>query len=319
MVNEMKIVLSRKGFDGEFGGMPSPILPDGTLLSMPIPNVEDDCTYDDLTYYVDGIGTMKYNEILNDLYTNSSKSGIEQKYANNKYKGRCHLDPDIREGINNKYKNLNWIPAFGQSGGAESHLRKQHIGKGDIFLFFGWFRETEVVNHKLRFKNNIDLQVIYGFLQVSNRIEIENCCKTNIPCLWHPHLNLQKYNAKGNNAIYLATDQLEIDGKVVNKGKKVPGFGTLKITENNIFDSPLVLTKKDKTRTRWDKEKIKWFDGKRMTHHSYKSYKEKGDYFQSANIGQEFVMYRYENKENRGDVEPKTRDELKNLIINHLE
>jgi len=33
----MKIILSRKGFDSSYGGYPSPILPDKTLLSLPIP------------------------------------------------------------------------------------------------------------------------------------------------------------------------------------------------------------------------------------------------------------------------------------------
>ena len=37
----MKIILSRKGFDSKFGGMASPILPDGTLLSLPIPSNDD--------------------------------------------------------------------------------------------------------------------------------------------------------------------------------------------------------------------------------------------------------------------------------------
>lgn len=33
----MKIILSRKGFDSGNGGFPSPKMPDGTLLTMPIP------------------------------------------------------------------------------------------------------------------------------------------------------------------------------------------------------------------------------------------------------------------------------------------
>ena len=41
----MKIILSRKGFDSGNGGQPSPILPDGTLLSMPIPSNDSDNTY----------------------------------------------------------------------------------------------------------------------------------------------------------------------------------------------------------------------------------------------------------------------------------
>jgi len=34
----MKIILSRKGFDSKNGGIASPILPDGALLSLPIPD-----------------------------------------------------------------------------------------------------------------------------------------------------------------------------------------------------------------------------------------------------------------------------------------
>ncbi|HEC37763.1 hypothetical protein LCGC14_0459890 [marine sediment metagenome] len=36
----MKIILSRKGFDSQFGGEGSPILPDGTLLSFSIPSMK---------------------------------------------------------------------------------------------------------------------------------------------------------------------------------------------------------------------------------------------------------------------------------------
>jgi Nucleotide modification associated domain 3 len=35
----MKLILSRKGFDSSHGGGPSPIRPDGRLLSFPIPRV----------------------------------------------------------------------------------------------------------------------------------------------------------------------------------------------------------------------------------------------------------------------------------------
>ena len=32
-----KLSLSRKGFDSSYGGCPSPIFPDGTIYSLPIP------------------------------------------------------------------------------------------------------------------------------------------------------------------------------------------------------------------------------------------------------------------------------------------
>ena len=45
----MKLILSRKGFDSSFADMPSPILPDGTLLSIPIPS-DDKISYEELNY-----------------------------------------------------------------------------------------------------------------------------------------------------------------------------------------------------------------------------------------------------------------------------
>lgn len=53
----MKVILSRKGFDSANGGIPSPILPDGTLLSLPIPSELDreikfsDIYYGEKSYY----------------------------------------------------------------------------------------------------------------------------------------------------------------------------------------------------------------------------------------------------------------------------
>jgi hypothetical protein len=46
-----KVILSRKGFDSSCGGYPSPILPDGTMISLPIPagdNENVSPTYKDL-------------------------------------------------------------------------------------------------------------------------------------------------------------------------------------------------------------------------------------------------------------------------------
>ena len=46
----MKVILSRKGMDSKSGGMASPILPDGTLLSLPIPDRTVGTAYKDLYY-----------------------------------------------------------------------------------------------------------------------------------------------------------------------------------------------------------------------------------------------------------------------------
>lgn len=60
----MKVIFSRKGFDSGYGGMPSPVLPDGTMLSMPIPSKGDLVHYDDLTY-----GELTYADIIKQLKT----------------------------------------------------------------------------------------------------------------------------------------------------------------------------------------------------------------------------------------------------------
>ena len=45
---QMKIILSRKGFDSGSGGYPNPIMPNGTLLPLPIPSKNDEIRYTDV-------------------------------------------------------------------------------------------------------------------------------------------------------------------------------------------------------------------------------------------------------------------------------
>ncbi len=69
----MRIILSRKGFDSSNGGCPSPILPDGTLLSLPIPSKNDAVKYSGL-YYED----KSYFQIIKEL-----KPGSKIKFQKN--------------------------------------------------------------------------------------------------------------------------------------------------------------------------------------------------------------------------------------------
>ncbi len=71
----MKVILSRKGFDSANGGIVSPILEDGTMISFPIPS-NDSSSFNDLQYK-----GISYSKILSDL----------------RYKGGafCHIDPDL--------------------------------------------------------------------------------------------------------------------------------------------------------------------------------------------------------------------------------
>ena len=49
LLDNMKIIMSRKGVDSQFGKQASPILPDGRLLSMPIPS-EDFLTDNNISW-----------------------------------------------------------------------------------------------------------------------------------------------------------------------------------------------------------------------------------------------------------------------------
>ena len=84
----MKIIFSRKGFDLQFGGFPSPILPDGRLVSLPIPNKRDDVSYSDLLL---SEGENYYN-LMMDL---KGKVKYDNSWLDLKKNTKCHLDPDL--------------------------------------------------------------------------------------------------------------------------------------------------------------------------------------------------------------------------------
>ena len=116
----MKVVLSRKGMDSRAGGIPSPILPDGTLLSLPIPNEKSGVPYGDLVYK-----GRTYQQIIQQIHPTFDF----QKHP------FCHLDPDIYGVLKNKH--AGWKPAFGQYEIPAKHLDGQGVDVGDVFLFYG--------------------------------------------------------------------------------------------------------------------------------------------------------------------------------------
>ena len=80
----MKVILSRKGFDSEYGSYPSPVLPDGRMISLPIPSKIDSITYNELK--LDEQKT--YYDLIKDL-------GMQGFDSDEK----CHLDPDVYKRI----------------------------------------------------------------------------------------------------------------------------------------------------------------------------------------------------------------------------
>ena len=161
----MKIILSRKGFDSTAGGFASPVFPDGTLFSIPIPSKSDKFTYSNLNFKCENDSISK---ILNDLTSKKIHSGKwrECDYGGSKF--HCHYDP-----MPYSSEDFTGI-AFGQYGRTESHLRKQGIKKGDIFLFYGWFRKVKKVDNRWQYTSDaLDIHLIWSYMEVGEILKID--------------------------------------------------------------------------------------------------------------------------------------------------
>lgn len=255
----MKVILSRKGFDSTAGGYPSPII-DGMPLSLPIPDKNDKIKYSDLEYN----NGKSYLDIIADLGMN--------KYDKN---SACHFDPNINL---NLFKNKNWRGSVGQINQAQKHLENQGIGVGDIFLFFGWFKETEEKNGKISFvkKNKYPdgFHLIWGYMEIG---QIYNTATQDVPEWLHnyPHFVREDVREAKSNTIYVASEKLALD-------QKQAGFGILPFSEK------LILTKEHHPRSCWDLNKLKELRDLPVSYHNDNSWKD--GYFQSAGRGQEFVI-----------------------------
>ena len=207
----MKIVFSRKGFDSQYGGVPSPVFPDGTMLSLPIPTggERSRTRYGDLRWKRNNVGA--FVESLTGKRKNTIRAGDS-----------CHLDPDLDRGLLPRPRG--WKPAFGQVNAAQGHLRKQDVGPGDLFLFFGWFRDVRLGQDGIwRYDPDAPgMHRIFGWLQVGDLFKVGNDIKQarqKYPGLAiHPHF-VGTWNP--TNTIYVAADRLAIPGLK----RTIPGGG----------------------------------------------------------------------------------------------
>ena len=221
-----KLIFSRKGFDSGYGGMPSPILPDGRLIALPIPSNNDHARMADMS-----VDTELLAQLLGDL------GG-----GRHSLRTRVHLDPDLTRGP--RRRPPGWRPALGQTGTAQSHLARQGVGRGDIFLFFGWFRETERNECRWRYKRGApDLHVLFGWLEVDTALPVvaeRAACLSRHPWIsQHPHAANPTHYRDPRNTLYVARARSAlIEG--------LPGGGRF-----SRFDTALRLTAEGAKRSAW--------------------------------------------------------------------
>ncbi|HLK56475.1 MAG TPA: hypothetical protein VKU00_07920 [Chthonomonadaceae bacterium] len=225
----MKIILSRKGFDSspENGGVPSPILPSGAMYSLPIPErASHYATY-----------ARCYGDIRMGEYT-AGKFAADLTRNRIQAADRAHLDPDLNAASIARPEG--WRPLFGQEHAAESHLRNQGIEAGDVFLFYGWFREVEVQREAFRYRRGArDLHVLFGWLQVESRYPSSDILRLPSWTQTHPHYQSKAHK---HNSIYLAADRLKLRGVATD----LPGAGVF-----SHYRDALCLTAKGASRSIW--------------------------------------------------------------------
>ena len=250
----MKIILSRKGFDSKHGGKPSPIFEDGRLLSLPLPMPPASFTFADIHPLGLELGTVVENLTKGQILRTT----------------KAHLDPDLER--TTVPRSSGWLPAFGQSGGAQTHLANQGVGIGDLFLFFGWFKRVERVGGGYRYARKApDVHAIFGWLRIGQMLDVKHDPIPN----WlegHPHL---AGVSPSPNVIYVAD--------------KPEGGGIFKD-----FRPDLQLTAPGYSRSHW--QLPKWFfphGGHGLSRHpDPRDWQHQGDHvlLRIVDIGQEFVL-----------------------------
>ncbi|MGI6368241.1 MAG: hypothetical protein ACOX2L_07800 [Anaerolineae bacterium] len=258
----MRVILSRKGFDSSYGGYPSLILPNRTLISLPIPGGYDEIRFASVR---SGYGDMTLYDVMrrirDTIYYKTKVTLTEET--------RCHLDPDLRhESIP---RSPDWKGCFGQAGAAQTVLENNGVKKDDIILFFGWFNHYYADKGLFRQAEGHGKHIIFGYMQIETKIYTN---KDVIPewLLYHPHA-LERRVSRDTNCIFTAQERLSWD-------HNLPGYGIFRYSEK------LDLTKDGLSRSKW--ELPEFFRNKKITYHSNTSWKD--GYFQSAHRGQEFVI-----------------------------
>jgi hypothetical protein len=247
----MRVVLSRKGFDTKYGGIPSPILEDGRMVSLPIPAGTPESGEDRRRRY----NELYYgqNERIVDLMRTLGKDTFEsngQSYKFESDRARAHLDPDLLR-IALRSRNLRWKPLFGPTENKFSLLYGR-IGIGDLFLFFGWFQKVKHDDDRLVLDpddcntNYGGKHRIFGYLQVGRIFEV---AKDRLP-EWtssHPHVGVKDKQESKHNIIYAAKSSLTF-------AQKISGAGVFRYEEKKEKNptTKLTLTKSSHCMTDWE-------------------------------------------------------------------
>ena len=243
------------------------------MLSLPIPDALSNIRYNDITAPC----SEPNIKTLADIVTDISRGKIKRTT-------KAHLDPDLSWG--SLKREPHWRPILGQKGAAQKHLENQGITTGDIFLFFGLFRETVLKNKKYHWKQgSAPKHVIWGWLEVDAVLPVTSKTAEENPWLvYHCHFN---HKTAKNNTLYVAKKFISLS----NKASKIPGAGCF-----SKFNYKLQLTQENSIKTTdWLLPNWCFPKGDRypLTYHKNKTrwqHSPSGTQLSAVSRGQEFVM-----------------------------
>lgn len=267
----MKVIFSRKGSDSGSFDIPSPIFQDKPIVSIPIPADREKEERTNLKYGMLRLDrSTKLVQLMRDLEFDWKGKPIS--------KVPCHLDPDVH--TYSLRRESEWRGLFGPDIKLYSYLTKQDVKAGDLFLFYGWFRDAIETREKFGWDEETgidyrsDKQVIFGYLQIGEILRKGDSVEPWMK--YHPHSENGKIRSEGN-ALYVASEHLSFD-------PTKDGFGTFIYDDNG--RRLLTLTKKGETRSRWNLPSF--FKGHIKIEFRHDPWS--NGYFQSPKRGQEMVV-----------------------------
>jgi len=206
----MKVIFSRKGFDGASGGVASPIFPNGRFCSLPIPDTRSTIRYDEIRCAVATAAPGASARAMGPLVEQLTSGRVSARHG-------AHLDPDLYAAALPRADG--WRPLFGQAGAAQGHLARQGVGPGDLFLFYGWFRAVRSAEGRWCYVSAApDVHMLFGWLQVDRTIALADGAMVPSWAAYHPHCY---HSYSGNNTLYVAAERLRLPGCAV----AAPGAG----------------------------------------------------------------------------------------------
>ena len=208
----MKIIFSRKGVDSASGKCASAVV-NGGPISLPIPVTNHEAPT-----------PTRYGDLAD------PRSALARDLSKGllAFDKPCHLDPDIDCRALRTERPAGWRGALGQAGSALSHLLKMGVGQGDVFLFWGVFRECKRDSSGWSYFGP-RFHAIFGWLEIETVVHLGpdgTHALRRYPWLaQHPHVTP---GWTDKNALFIAREALSID-------QGICGFG--------VFDHPIRMTK----------------------------------------------------------------------------